>query len=182
MLQRLVAESSRQLAAIDLYRLRMPLFGPNKRKQARAKKIARQARARVLKYCEDYTAKDASEVMGLGPHDVHNLRAGNGLSLLMLVRLVKNGRFDPNSIIRGKSVRKLRKGTVTRGVRCELITKRINKIARDGVPQEIAKATGLAAITIYNFRTKSPRSVSLHTVISFVEAGYSIKHLLFGKR
>lgn len=160
----------------------MTLFGPNKRKQAHAKKMAREARDRVLKFCKDYTAKDASKVMGLGPHDVHNLRAGNGLSLLMLVRLVTNGRFDPNSVLRGKSLRKLRKGTLTRGVRCELITKRINKIARDGSPQEIARDTGLAAITIYNFRTKPPQSVSLHTVINFLESGYSIKQLLFGKR
>jgi hypothetical protein len=159
----------------------MNMFGPNKRKQARAQKLAREMRARVLEHCEEYSAKEASGVMGLGPHDVANLRAGNGVSLLMLVRLVKHGRFTAQSLIWGKSLRRLRKGTSTRGVRADLITKRVSKIAIDGRPKEIARKTGLAAITVYQFRTKPPKIVSLHTIFSFLEAGYTTGRLLFGR-
>ena len=63
------------------------MLGPNKRKQARAKRLARDVRTRVLKHCEAYTSKEASRIMGLGPNDVANLRAGNGPSLQMLIGL-----------------------------------------------------------------------------------------------
>ncbi len=158
------------------------LFGPNKRKQAKAKRLAKEMRLRVLKHCEDYTAKEAGKLMGLGPNDMANLRAGNGVSLLMLVRIIKNGRFTPNSLLSGKTLRRLRTGTSTRGVRAESITKRICKIALDGPPQHVARKTGLAAVTLYQFRTQPPNIVSLHTVLSFIEAGYSTDQLILGRK
>ena len=156
------------------------MIGPNKRKRANARKIARDLRLRVLKYCEKYTAKEASRVMGLGPNDIANLRAGNGPSLVMIMRLVKNGGFTANSIFWGKTLRKQPKGTATRGVRADLITKRVSQITIDSSPQELAKKTGLAAITIYQYRTRPPKVVSLHTLLCFIEAGFSAKDLLFG--
>ena len=132
------------------------MLGPNKRKSAKARKIARELRARVLKHCEKQTAKEASETMGLGPNDIANLRAGNGPSLMMLVRLITHGRFNAQTIIWGPTLRKSPKTTKVDGVRAELITRRVSQITIDSSPQELAKKTGLAAITIYQYRTRPP--------------------------
>jgi hypothetical protein len=66
-------------------------------------------------------------------------------------------------------------------VRAESITKRICKIALDGPPQHVALKTGLAAVTLYQFRTQPPNIVSLHTVLSFIEAGYNAEQLVLGR-
>ena len=159
----------------------MKLLGANRQKQAKARKQARQIRERILKHCQGATRAESGKSMGLGPNDIANLRAGNGVSLIMIVRLIEKGKFTPTSILGGKSLRKLPRGTSTRSVRTEQITKRIRKIAMAGAPQEIAKKTGLAAVTVYQFRTKPPETVSLQTILCFMDAGYSADFLLLGK-
>ena len=159
----------------------MQLLPANRRKQARALRVARNIRTKIINHTKGATREEATNALGLAPNDIAYLRAGNGVSLLMIVRLIKEGRYSPNSILGAGPLRKLPKGSATRGATAKLITKRVREIALKGPPLGIAKKTGLAAVTVYQFRTKPPATVSLQTLISFIEAGYDGNELLLGK-
>lgn len=154
----------------------------NKRKQARAMGVMRSLRKKILKYTEDMPRQEATRVLGLGPYDMSNLRHGNRVSLEILIRLVRKGRFTPASLLGKGPLRKLPKGTSTRGVTAKQLGKRVREIALADPPLTITKKTGLAAGTVYKFRLKTPRILNLLTVVCLIEAGYDANALIFGEK
>ncbi len=98
------------------------------------------------------------------------MKAGNLPSLKLFLRVVRNGRFDPDVLIKKSDLKKLPSGVSTRNARAKLISARIREIAKREDPAKLAKTTGLSIYTIYQHRVASKR-VGLHTILAFVDAG-----------
>ena len=124
----------------------------------------------ILKEAKGRTREEASERTGAHVDDIKNLKAGNLPSLKLVLRVVRNGRCDPNVLIAKYQLKKLPAGVSTKGARAEQIAARIRKLAKESDPAELAAKTGLSIYTIYQHRVAGKR-VGLHTILAFVDAG-----------
>jgi len=124
----------------------------------------------ILKEAKGRTREEASERTGAHVDDIKNLKAGNLPSLKLVLRVVRNGRCDPNVLISKDQLKKLPAGVSTKGARSEQIAARIRKLAKESDPAELAAKTGLSIYTIYQHRVAGKR-VGLHTILAFVDAG-----------
>ena len=124
----------------------------------------------ILKEAKGRTREEASERTGAHVDDIKNLKAGNLPSLKLVLRVVRNGRCDPNVLIAKHQLKKLPAGVSTKGARAEQIAARIRKLAKESDPAELAAKTGLSIYTIYQHRVAGKR-VGLHTILAFVDAG-----------
>ena len=124
----------------------------------------------ILKEAKGRTREEASERTGAHVDDIKNLKAGNLPSLKLVLRVVRNGRCDPNVLISKYQLKKLPAGVSTKGARSEQIAARIRKLAKESDPAELAAKTGLSIYTIYQHRVAGKR-VGLHTILAFVDAG-----------
>lgn len=129
----------------------------------------RQIAQRILKEAKGHTREEASALTGAHVDDIKNLKAGNLPSLKLFLRVVRNGRFDPDALIKKNDLKKLPKGVSTRGARAKLISARIRKLSKEQDPAKLAKATGLSIYTIYQHRVANKR-VGLHTILAFIDA------------
>jgi hypothetical protein len=129
----------------------------------------RQIAQRILKEAKGHTREEASALTGAHVDDIKNLKAGNLPSLKLFLRVVRDGRFDPEALIKKNDFKKLPKGTSTKGARAKLISARIRKLSKEQDPAELAKATGLSIYTIYQHRVANKR-VGLHTILAFIDA------------
>lgn len=136
---------------------------------------------RILTFCKGHTPNEVAEKLGLDAYDVKNLRAGNLPSLDMVLKMVTNGRYSPESIIYGKSLSKLDSRVSTKNAKPKLINERVRKLAASKPAQEWGKATGLAVHSIYQLRVSGARA-GLHTVLGFLNAGVSINELFYGAK
>jgi hypothetical protein len=130
----------------------------------------RQIAQRILKEAKGRTREEASARTGAHVDDIKNLKAGNLPSLKLFLRVVRNGRFDPDALIKKNDLKKLPKSVTTRGARAKLISARIRKLSKEQDPAKLAKATGLSIYTIYQHRVANKR-VGLHTILAFIDAG-----------
>ncbi len=135
-----------------------------------SRRQVRRIAQRILKEAKGRTREEASERTGAHVDDIKNLKAGNLPSLKLVLRVVRNGRCDPNVLISKYQLKKLPAGVSTRGARSEQIAARIRKLAKDSDPAELAAKTGLSIYTIYQHRVAGKR-VGLHTILAFVDAG-----------
>jgi len=129
----------------------------------------RQIAQRILREAKGRTREEASARTGAHVDDIKNLKAGNLPSLKLFLRVVRNGRFDPDALIKKNDLKKLPKGVSTRGARAKLISARIRKLSKEQDPAKLAKATGLSIYTIYQHRVANKR-VGLHTILAFIDA------------
>ncbi|MBN1653614.1 MAG: hypothetical protein JXA30_07540 [Deltaproteobacteria bacterium] len=134
---------------------------------------------RILTFCKGHTPNEVAAKLGLDAYDVKNLRAGNLPSLDMVLKMVANGRYSPESIIYGKTLGKLDAKVSTKSAKTKLINERVRKLAASKPAQEWGKATGLAVHSIYQLRVSGARA-GLHTVLGFLNAGVSIEELFYG--
>ncbi len=130
----------------------------------------RQIAQRILKEAKGRTREEASALTGAHVDDIKNLKAGNLPSLKLFLRVIRDGRFDPDALIKKNDLRKLPKGVTTKGARAKLISARIRKLSKEQDPAKLAKATGLSIYTIYQHRVANKR-VGLHTILAFIDAG-----------
>ncbi|MDP6978088.1 MAG: hypothetical protein QF570_05725 [Myxococcota bacterium] len=130
----------------------------------------RQIAARLLKEAKGRTREEAAERTGALVDDVKNLKAGNLPSLKLILRVVREGRFDPDALVRKNDLKKLPASVSTRGARSAAIAERVRKLAKNGDPAALADKTGLSIYTIYQHRVANKR-VGLHTILAFVDAG-----------
>jgi len=137
--------------------------------EASRQQIRRLAR-RILKEARGRTREEAAALTGAHVNDIKNLKAGNLPSLKLVLRVVRNGRFDPDALIERNDLKKLPASRSTRGARASLISARIRKLAKENDPSMLAAATGLSVYTIYQHRVAN-KQVGLHTILSFVDAG-----------
>jgi hypothetical protein len=159
---------------------------PARRRQKRAgspdtRRMVRDIGKRILAQCAGQSPNDVADRLGLDSYDVKNLRAGNLPSLDMVLKLVTKGRFSPESIIYGKTFRKLSPRVSTKNAQPRLINARIRKLAASKPAQEWGNATGLAVHSIYQLRVSGARA-GLHTVLGFLNAGITMEELFFGKK
>ena len=136
---------------------------------------------RILSFCKGHTPNEVAERLGLDAYDVKNLRAGNLPSLDMVLKMVTNGRYSPESIIYGKNLSKLDSRVSTKNAQPKLINERVRKLAASKPAQEWGKATGLAVHSIYQLRVSGARA-GLHTVLGFLNAGVSINEIFYGAK
>lgn len=136
---------------------------------------------RILAFCKGHTPNEVAEKLGLDAYDVKNLRAGNLPSLDMVLKMVTNGRYSPESIIYGKNLSKLDSRISTKNAKPKLINERVRKLAASKPAQQWGKATGLAVHSIYQLRVSGARA-GLHTVLGFLNAGVSINELFYGAK
>ena len=130
----------------------------------------RQIAQRILKEAKGRTPLEASPRTGAHVTDIKNLKAGNLPSLKLVLRVVRDGRFDPEALIKKNDLKKLPSGVSTKNARAKLISARIRKIAKEQHPATLAKAAGLSIYTIYQHRVANKRA-GLHTILAFIDAG-----------
>ena len=145
------------------------------------RQMVRQIGKRILDFCADCTPVEGAKQLGLDSYDIKNLRAGNLPSLDMVIKLVRDGRFSPKSILLGKKLEKLAPKVSTASVQQRLINNRVRTMAASKPAQEWGKATGLAVHSIYQLRVAGARA-GIHTVLGFMNAGVSLDELFFGKK
>lgn len=142
----------------------------------------RRIAARILKEAEGHTREEAAARTGAHVDDIKNLKAGNLPSLKLFLRIVREGGFDPDALIRKNAFKKLPASVSTKNARAKLISARIRKLAKEEDPAALAKATGLSIYTIYQHRVANKR-VGLHTILAFVDAGVvNAREIFFGNR
>lgn len=142
----------------------------------------RQIAQRILKEAKGRTREEASARTGAHVDDIKNLKAGNLPSLKLFLRVVRDGRFDPDALIKKNDLKKLPKSVPTRGARAKLISARIRRLSKEQDPAKLAKATGLSIYTIYQHRVANKR-VGLHTILAFIDAGVvSAREVFLGQR
>jgi hypothetical protein len=143
-----------------------------------SRKQIRRIAARILKEAEGHTREEAAARTGAHVDDIKNLKAGNLPSLKLVLRIVREGGFDPDALIKKNAFRKLPASVSTRNARAKLISARIRKLAKEKDPAALAKATGLSIYTIYQHRVANKR-VGLHTILSFIDAGVANPREIF---
>jgi hypothetical protein len=142
----------------------------------------RQIAQRILKEAKGCTREEASARTGAHVDDIKNLKAGNLPSLKLFLRVVRDGRFDPEALIKKNDLKKLPSRASTKNARAKLISARIRKISKEQDPARLAKATGLSIYTIYQHRVANKR-VGLHTILAFIDAGVvSAREIFLGSR
>lgn len=148
-----------------------PPGGDSKTRGSQAsRKQIKQIANRILQESNGCTREEASARTGAHVDDIKNLKAGNLPSLKLILRVVREGRFDPHALIHKRDLKKLPAKVSTRGARSGLISARIRKLAKDHDPAVLAKKTGLSIYTIYQHRVENKR-VGLHTILAFIDAG-----------
>ncbi len=135
-----------------------------------SRRIIRQIAKRILKEAEGRTREEAAALTGAHVDDIKNLKAGNLPSLKLFLRVVREGRFDPDALVKKNALKKLPTSTSTRNAHSKQISERIRRLAKEKDPAKLSKATGLSIYTIYQHRVANKR-VGLHTILAFVDAG-----------
>ncbi|MFT5696158.1 MAG: hypothetical protein ACI9QQ_002138, partial [Myxococcota bacterium] len=99
-----------------------------------SRKQIRRIAARILKEAEGHTREEAAARTGAHVDDIKNLKAGNLPSLKLVLRIVREGGFDPDALIKKNAFRKLPASVSTRNARAKLISARIRKLAKEKDP------------------------------------------------
>jgi hypothetical protein len=103
-------------------------------------------------------------------------------SLKLFLRVVREGRFDPDALIKKNALKRLPAGRSTRNAHSKQISERIRRLAKDMDPAKLSKSTGLSIYTIYQHRVANKR-VGLHTILAFVDAGVvSAREIFLGQK
>lgn len=147
---------------------------------SRSRRRVREITKRVLAYCQGATPTEAAPILGVSVDDMRNMRQGNKLSVPILLKMVRVGRFDPKSIIEGPKLRKLPSKRSVRGAQQRLLDGRIRKLSWTRPGKEWAKLTGLSVTGAYGLRYATGAHVTLYTVLGFLDAGHGIDELVFG--
>jgi hypothetical protein len=141
--------------------------------------LGKRLRDVVLALADGLTRPEAAERTGLRPFDIKNLRCGNGVSSSTLMRLVAEGRFDPNSLLFGDQPRKLRADVSTKGATLDRVARRVAKLARARPARELATEAGVAPITIYGHRVLK-KTPGIDLVLGLILSGVSANYLMIG--
>lgn len=146
----------------------------------KARRTLSAATKRVLAYCADVYPTAGAKRLGVSVDQLRAMRAGYQLTLPVLLKMVRVGGFDPISVIRGPTIRKLPAKRSTRGAQPRFVYARMRKIAWANPGLEWARKTGLSSVGVYRLRYGTLAKVKLVTILSFCEAGPSLEDILFG--
>ena len=147
-----------------------------------SRRIIRQVAKRILQESNGRTREEAAKITGAHVDDIKNLKAGNLPSLKLFLRVVREGRYDPEALIKKNDLRQLPASVATKNARSRQISERIRKLAKENDPASLSEATGLSIYTIYQHRVANKR-VGLHTVLAFVDAGVvSAREVFLGQK
>lgn len=133
----------------------------------------------ILKLTDGCTIAESADMVGLTMNDIKNLRAGNMPGLRSLVCLVRKLRVKPSSLLVKGPTKYLPKGTNLRNATEQKVKERIQRISRNSVPADLAKASGLSIASIYQYRSLNDK-IGLHAFLAFVTAGHDADELLLG--
>lgn len=151
-----------------------PIGSPKSRRAVKA------ATKRILKVVRDMTPTEGAEMLGVSVNDLRNMRQGNNLSVAILLKLVKVGRFGPASVLAGPELRKLGWKKNTRGAQQRFVNRRISQLAYLRSGKETAKLTGLSVTGAFGLRYDPDANVTLCTVLGFWFAGHDLDSMIFG--
>jgi len=152
------------------------------RGSAASRRLIRQIAKRILQESAGRTREEAAQITGAHVSDIKNLKAGNLPSLKLVLRIVRQGGYDPEALIHRNELRKLPAGVSTRNARSKQISERVHRIAKSHDPTELSKATGLSIYTIYQHRVANKR-VGLHTLLALVNSDVvSAREIFLGPR
>ncbi|MCZ6868056.1 MAG: hypothetical protein O7G84_00970 [Gammaproteobacteria bacterium] len=139
------------------------------------------ATKRLLKLTKGMTHAEAADRLSLGINDVCNLRQGNSrLSVPMLLKMVRIGRYDPASVLVGPELKHMSADKSVRGAQQRLINARIARLARLRSGEETARLTGLSVTGAFGLRYRPDANVTLYTVMGFWHAGHDFDAMIFG--
>lgn len=164
--------------------VRKPAAKKPKAKAASRSTLRKELQAltdRLLAHVADYPHTEAAKVLGVAIYDVANMRNGYGLSIPVLIKMTRVGKFLPSSVINGPKLRKLPKGYSVRGMTHTAISRRIHKLAAERPARDWAKATGLSHNSIYQMRGSNARNIGVYALLGFMRAGQNLNTLLFGR-
>ncbi|MEE3332376.1 MAG: hypothetical protein VX246_16025 [Myxococcota bacterium] len=133
---------------------------------------------RILGLIGNDSHGDAAERMGLERYDVKNILNGY-IGLDLIIKMVRSGRYAPESLLQSGKPRRLSKAVSTRNVQKRLIAARIRELAKDGTIAELAAKTTLADPTLYGLR-RTYSKVGLEVVLGFVYSGVRPRKIFFG--
>jgi hypothetical protein len=145
-----------------------------------SRRVLKDATKRVLAYCSDVQPTAGAKRLGVGVDDLRTMRAGYQLTLPVLLKMVRVGGYDPISIIKGPTIRKLPAKRDTRGAQPRLVYLRMRKLAWSQGGLEWARKTGLSIVGVYGLRYGGLSKVKLVTILAFCEVGPSLEEILFG--
>lgn len=145
---------------------------------AKIRKAKVEVYRRVLLLIGDDSHGDAAERMGLERYDVKNILNGY-IGLDLVIKMVRSGRYAPESLLQTGKPRRLGKAVSTRNVQKRLIASRIRELAKDGTIAELADKTTLAAPTLYGLRYTYSK-VGLEAVLGFITSGVPPRRIFFG--
>lgn len=150
---------------------------------AKSRKAVKSITRRVLAKVKDLTPTQAAPVLGVSVDDMRNMRQGNQVSSQIFFKMVRVGRFTPQSIIEPskQGLRKMPKTKSTKGSAPSQIFARVRKIARETPGKELAKKTGLSVTGAYGLRYNTG-IVTLYTLLGLLDAGIPMNRLFFGAR
>jgi hypothetical protein len=144
------------------------------------RRTIRRIARRILAETADCTVEEGAKRLGLVPHDIKNLRAGNLPSLQQVLRLVATGRYCPEALIFDDALRKLPPRFATRPAQRRLISARIRKLAGERDAASLARKTGLSVYSIYQLRVgNSPPGI--HALLGFINSGVPASEIFFGR-
>jgi hypothetical protein len=147
---------------------------------AQSRREVRDATKRALAACAHLTPTHAAAHLGVGVDDVRNMRAGNQLTVAILVKMIRIGGYDPRSVLMGPALRKLPKTRDTRGAQQRLINARMRALVWSGNGMEWARQTGLSIVGVYGIRYDKTANIKLGTILAFVAVGPKLEDIIFG--
>ena len=133
---------------------------------------------RILGLIGNDSHGDAAERMGLERYDVKNILNGY-IGLDLIIKMVRSGRYAPESLLQSGKPRRLSKAVSTRNVQKRLIAARIRELAKDGTIAELAAKTTLADPTLYGLR-RTYSKVGLEVVLGFIYSGVRPRKIFLG--
>jgi hypothetical protein len=146
---------------------------------AKTARTADRIAQRILRAGVGQTREEAAKKLGVEPWDIKNLQAGNAPGLVVVLRLVRRGRYSPHALILKNKLEKLPAGVPVHKATAELISERVRQLAKSEDARALARSTGLSINTIYQQRVANKRA-GLHTVLGFISAGVSPNLIFFG--
>lgn len=144
------------------------------------RRTLKEATKRVLGYCGDLGPTAGSKLLGISIPDLRAMRVGYMVTVPILLKMVRVGRFDPSSVIYGPSLRMLPSGRDTRGAQQRLVNARMRKLAWSQGGLLWARKTGLSVVGAYGLRYGKVSQVKLVTILAFCSGGANFEEIIFG--
>lgn len=143
------------------------------------RKILQRITQTILNECSHSSRAEVAKLLGLNVSHINNLRQGNLPGIRLILKLFRDGKISPKSLILDNKIKKLESEVSTDSAHHDLVSMRVRELARKEDAAELAERSGLPVTTIYQTRVANRRS-GLRTILGFIDAGASPDYIFLG--